>query len=89
VQIGGAVGWLICYPLDLVKTRLQGDDLVKPQYRGTIHCTVTAYREGGIRIFGRGLGATLVRSFLVDGVIFLVYDLILERLLSPDQRRHS
>jgi hypothetical protein len=30
--------WAFIYPIDYIKTLLQGDSLSKPQYRGSIHC---------------------------------------------------
>ena len=30
--------WAFIYPVDYIKTLIQGDSLVKPQYRGSWHC---------------------------------------------------
>ena len=39
--IGGAAFWVTVFPLDVVKSRIQTDNVHAPQYRGTLHCLRT------------------------------------------------
>lgn len=41
-----------------------------------------SYREEGLSVFTRGLGTTLSRAFIVNGVIFASYELCMKALSS-------
>ena len=41
---------------------------------------VQSYREEGLQVFFRGLGTTLGRAFVVNGVIFAAYELSISLL---------
>lgn len=68
----GAVSWLVCFPADAVKTRLQAPN---SPYRGVVDCAVRSYRSDGIGVFYRGLIPTLVRSFPVSAVTLTCFEL--------------
>jgi len=38
--------WAFIYPVDYVKTLLQGDSLAKPVYRGSLHCAAEEMKKG-------------------------------------------
>lgn len=82
--LAGSLSWLCCYPLDVVKSRLQaqGAGGAPPQYHGIMDCIRTSARQEGNKVFWRGLGPSLARAFLVNGAIFSAYELSL-RYLSP------
>ena len=82
--LAGSLSWLCCYPLDVVKSRLQaqGAGGAPPQYKGIMDCIRTSARQEGRQVFWRGLGPSLARAFLVNGAIFSAYELSL-RYLSP------
>lgn len=71
--IGGIAAWAISYPFDVIKSRLQSST----QYKGTWDCALQSYRAEGHRVFFVGLGTTVVRSFPVNAVIFLVYEVLI------------
>lgn len=74
--VGGVLSWAVIYPLDVVKTRIQSDCLIKPKYIGIKDCIFKSYREEGLKAFFKGLNTTLARTFVVSGVNFLVYEFI-------------
>jgi len=58
----GILSWLITYPIDVIKTRIQSNQNLS---------VISAYRIGNI---WNGLGFCLFRSFIVNGSGFFVYD---------------
>jgi len=78
--MAGVLGWLVSYPLDVIKSRIQMDSLKKPRYKGIIDCAKKSYKESGWRVFFKGLGATLARGFIVNGTTFLGYEFSLSVL---------
>lgn len=69
--IAGSVSWAAILPFDVIKSRIQADEVGK--YRGLWDCTVRSYREEGWRVFTRGLLVCSVRGFPSAAVTFLVY----------------
>lgn len=39
-----------------------------------MHCAAESYRQEGRGVFFRGLGTTLCRAFVVNAVLFSVYE---------------
>ena len=86
--IAGVATWGSCYPLDVIKSRLQTDGIdSEPQYRGMIDCFRKSYQNEGWRVFFVGLNTTLVRAFPVNAVTFCTVTLIL-RMFKNDNH-HS
>lgn len=73
-SIAGLASWILTYPIDFVKTKLQSQDLDRKTYRGTWHCFTSNLKEHGPRIFTRGLSTACLRSIPVNAVGFLVED---------------
>ncbi|XP_043698813.1 mitochondrial arginine transporter BAC2-like [Telopea speciosissima] len=85
--LAGVASWLCCYPLDVVKTRLQSQvqspwDNPPPKYRGIIDCFRKSVQEEGFRVLWRGLGTAIVRAFVVNGAIFAAYEVSLRCLFT-------
>ena len=71
----GCLAWASIYPLDVIKSRQQARlDLSHPEVRSAVLCARTLYAEGGGMIFFRGLQTTMLRAFLVNAVIFPLYE---------------
>jgi hypothetical protein len=68
--LAGQVSWIVTYPLDAVKTKIQISD--NPQRMRDVFRGV--WREGGVRGFYRGLEAAVVRAFPANAALFLVYE---------------
>ena len=76
--MAGMVCWLSVLPFDVVKSRMQADDYSRPRYRGMFDCAYKSYKADGMSVFGRGAVAMSLRAFPVNGVTFLVYELLLD-----------
>jgi solute carrier family 25 (mitochondrial carnitine/acylcarnitine transporter), member 20/29 len=63
--VAGVAGWLVTFPFDVIKTRMQASGLLHDssnrKYRSMLSTIVASYREGGTRVFFRGLAPTLLR----------------------------
>jgi solute carrier family 25 folate transporter 32 len=76
VVAGAASGLISCIvmsPLDVVKTRLQQQRPGSEDLRGILHAFSSLYRQGGVKIFYRGLAPSLVAIMPNWGVCFPVY----------------
>jgi solute carrier family 25 carnitine/acylcarnitine transporter 20/29 len=97
--LAGVVTWASIFPLDVIKTRVQGQarsnlildpaatPLLGTQTRkGAVQAAREAYCEGGTRVFFRGLMVCSVRAFIVNAVQWAVYEWI---MLELGQRNHD
>ena len=66
----GMLTWASTYPIDVIKSRFQADTTGK--YKGVIDCFFKSYKELGMGVFHRGLGATLTRAFPTNAATFAV-----------------
>ncbi|XP_043723108.1 mitochondrial arginine transporter BAC2-like [Telopea speciosissima] len=87
--LAGVASWVCCYPLDVVKTRLQSQmqsplDNPPPKYLGIIDCFRKSVKEEGFRVLWRGLGTAIARAFVVNGAIFAAYEISLRCLFSDN-----
>lgn len=62
----GMSSWILTYPMDTVKTRMQNE---------SCKTIVDAYKGGGLY---KGLGICLLRSYIVNGVNFYSYEKIVD-----------
>lgn len=83
----GVVSWALITPIDLVKSRIQADDIKKPVYRGFMDCAKKSYQAHGLSVFFRGFSMMMLRSFPVNAATFLVYESSLNFLGAG--KRHS
>lgn len=75
----GTFSWLISFPIDVVKSRLQVDGIDgKAKYSGAIDCMKKSYRSEGLAFFTRGLNSTLIRAFPMNAVCFLVVSYVMK-----------
>lgn len=69
----GTISWLLTFPMDTVKSRLQADGMSgKPVYSGMLDCARHGYKAEGLAFFSRGLSSTLIRAFVMNAATFLV-----------------
>lgn len=66
--LAGMFSWVVLYPIDVVKSRLQGD--VVGKYKGAWSCFVQSIRTDGWKCMGRGLSAVTLRAFISNGACF-------------------
>ena len=77
----GMICWLVSYPFDVVKSRLQGDGVEGNEYKGTMDCFRKTYRTAGISGFFKEITPTLVRAFPVNATIWIT-TVMTQRLFS-------
>lgn len=81
---GGSAGfcyWLSCYPIDVVKARMQAaPDVSPPVYKGMTHCFRTIYRQEGYRAFFSGFTPCVLRAFPANAAAFVGFELALRAL---------
>uniref|UniRef100_A0A182Q4N7 Mitochondrial carnitine/acylcarnitine carrier protein n=1 Tax=Anopheles farauti TaxID=69004 RepID=A0A182Q4N7_9DIPT len=71
--LAGTFSWLVTFPIDVVKSRLQADGISgKPQYDGLVDCVRKSHAAEGLAFLSRGLASTLLRAFPMNAVCFLV-----------------
>lgn len=66
--LAGALSWVLLYPIDVVKSRVQGDVIGK--YTGAWDCFTKSLRSEGWACMRRGLGAVTLRAFISNGACF-------------------
>ena len=76
--LSGIFAWIISYPFDVVKSRIQVDGMFGDiKYKGIIDCVRCSYHDSGYRVFFRGLNSTLMRAFAVNAATFPTVALVL------------
>lgn len=70
-SIGGVLFWTVTYPVDVIKSAMQGDanDPAKRKYHGTVDTVRKLWAEGGASRFARGYSACLARSIPANAVL--------------------
>ena len=80
--VAGAASWLSVYPLDVIKTRVQSERVAGAAGQPVASSPVaTAIARGGL---WAGIGSTLARAFVVNAVLFTVYEQVMEALGGRD-----
>ncbi|XP_069671665.1 solute carrier family 25 member 45 isoform X2 [Periplaneta americana] len=77
--MAGLISWGSIMPLDVIKSRIQSDDISNREYKGIVDCATKSYKRDGIGVFGRGFVICSLRSFPVNGAIFLGYEWALKK----------
>ncbi|SGY13640.1 BQ5605_C010g05926 [Microbotryum silenes-dioicae] len=80
----GYAMWFTTYPIDVIKSCIQTDGFASEvgtsakKYNGSWDCAKQLYREAGLKAFTKGLTPTLIRSPVVNGVTFLVFEQVMQ-----------
>ena len=82
--LAGVASWVCCYPIDVVKTRLQAQTHSCIKYNGIFDCVTKSVKEEGYHVLWRGLGTTLTRAFVVNGAVFAAYEFTLRILFNNE-----
>lgn len=80
--LAGTASWIVSYPLDVVKSRLQADTTAK--YTGALDCFRKSVQNEGYGCLFRGLNSTIIRAFPTNAATFAVVTWTL-RLLGEGQ----
>eukprot|EP00547_Thalassionema_nitzschioides_P014160 CAMPEP_0194249360 /NCGR_PEP_ID=MMETSP0158-20130606/20291_1 /TAXON_ID=33649 /ORGANISM="Thalassionema nitzschioides, Strain L26-B" /LENGTH=336 /DNA_ID=CAMNT_0038985861 /DNA_START=45 /DNA_END=1055 /DNA_ORIENTATION=+ len=83
---GGAAGfayWSILYPVETVKSAMQGDasDPAKRRYRNWIDCGRKVYQQNGYQAFWRGWLPCVIRSVPANAACFYAYETTRQMLM--------
>ncbi|KAI4329257.1 hypothetical protein L6164_021543 [Bauhinia variegata] len=78
--LAGVASWICCYPLDVIKTRLQAQSPSSLKYNGILDCLRKSMKEEGHAVLWRGLGTAVARAFVVNGAVFSAYEIALRCL---------
>ncbi|KAL0993804.1 hypothetical protein UPYG_G00114170 [Umbra pygmaea] len=70
---GGACLWLVVYPFDCIKSRIQVMSMMGRQ-AGFFKTMMTVVRVEGVRALYSGLTPTMIRTFPANGALFLGYE---------------
>lgn len=71
--MAGIVSWVLTYPIDFVKSRIQADGVGgNNQYRGIIHCLQKSIAEDGLGCLTKGLNSAVIRAFPTNAATFAV-----------------
>ncbi|XP_072259876.1 mitochondrial ornithine transporter 1-like [Pyxicephalus adspersus] len=71
--LGGSALWLVVYPVDCIKSRIQVHSITGKQ-SGFIGTCTSIVKNEGFKALYSGLKPTLIRSFPANGVLFLTYE---------------
>ncbi|XP_034156777.1 solute carrier family 25 member 15b isoform X2 [Pangasianodon hypophthalmus] len=71
--VGGACLWLVIYPMDCVKSRIQVMSMTQSQ-AGFYKTFTHIFRTEGVRALYSGLTPTMIRTFPANGALFLGYE---------------
>lgn len=77
--VSGITAWVVTYPVDVVKSRVQVDGMFGHRtYSSIWDCMVKSVREPeGLMVFWKGLNSTLIRGFAVNAATLPTVSLIL------------
>ncbi|KAM0755058.1 citrate transporter [Meredithblackwellia eburnea MCA 4105] len=81
--VGGCAGIITVYatmPLDNIKTRMQSLT-AKANYRNSFHCAYRIATEEGVLAFWRGATPRLARLILSGGIVFVVYEQVIDLIV--------
>jgi solute carrier family 25 (mitochondrial carnitine/acylcarnitine transporter), member 20/29 len=81
-SIGGVLFWITTFPLDVVKSAIQGDSPFKEKKRfnGISDAISQLYKEGGYKRFFKGLSPCMLRSVPANAVLLLTSSYLSEHL---------
>lgn len=77
----GLGAWIPCFPQDVIKSKYQSDITIKTVWG----CIKDLYAKGGLRIFSRGLGITLLRAMPVNAATFGAFEMT-KRMMQNESR---
>lgn len=86
--LAGVASWICCYPLDVIKTRIQAQsNSSQPKSMGIGEYFKRSVKDSSI--LWRGLGTTVARAFIVNGVTFTAYEAALRCLINNNNSRSN
>ena len=87
--LAGSLSWLVNIPIDVIKTRIQTDNLSNPRYCGILDCAIKSFQSDGIKVFWRGALVICIRAFPTNAVTFAVYSSSLRALNNAAKKKEA
>lgn len=86
--LAGVISWVVIYPLDVIKSRLQVDGMEgdAKKYKGLWDCMRKSYKTEGLSVFARGLNSTIIRAFPTNAATFAVVTWVFTIFNSPNAK---
>ncbi|EDO14997.1 hypothetical protein Kpol_376p10 [Vanderwaltozyma polyspora DSM 70294] len=79
--LSGTTLWLMVYPLDVIKSVIQTDNIKNPKFGNNIPTVArNIYKRGGLNAFFKGFGPTMLRAAPVNGATFATFELTMRLL---------
>jgi solute carrier family 25 carnitine/acylcarnitine transporter 20/29 len=78
--LSGYALWIGIYPVDVIKSKLQTDNIKTPQYRGSIDVFKDVLAKNGIKGFYKGFVPTIMRAAPANGATFAVFEVTMRML---------
>ncbi|KLO10969.1 carnitine/acyl carnitine carrier [Schizopora paradoxa] len=88
--LAGVVSWIVTFPFDVIKTRIQSVDASsisrgqsvdsRHPFRSTLSTIMHSYHREGLGVFFRGLSPTLIRAIPVNAATFAVFEAVVHFL---------
>lgn len=75
-SLSGILLWTSAFPFDVIKTRIQTDNLKTPQYSSMKDAFVKTYQAQGIKAFYKGYIPCFFRAIPVNGIVFMLYEFL-------------
>ncbi|AQZ14236.1 YMC2 (YBR104W) and YMC1 (YPR058W) [Zygosaccharomyces parabailii] len=79
--LSGTALWLMVFPVDVVKSVMQTDDLFHPKYgKSSFSVAGEMWRRHGLSSFFKGFGPTMLRAAPANAATFATFELIMRLL---------
>lgn len=79
--IAGTGLWLMVFPIDVIKSVIQTDNLNTPKYGQSISSVAKAmFQKEGARAFFKGFGPIMLRAAPANGATFATFELVMRML---------
>jgi solute carrier family 25 carnitine/acylcarnitine transporter 20/29 len=81
-SMGGILFWLVMFPMDVIKSSIQGDSPIKEnrRFHGIADVATKLYSEGGLSRFYRGFSPCMLRSVPANAVLLYTSSYLSEHL---------
>jgi solute carrier family 25 carnitine/acylcarnitine transporter 20/29 len=73
--VSGAIGWFLSFPLDCIKSNMQGVKLSAPRKSSFAHFSAILSDRGVLGLY-RGVGPSVARAFIVSSTRFTAYEFV-------------